>query len=274
MGDPDYGFGVRQPGGWIYNILPYVGLDMIHDKGKGLADTGSSGSTNPAVNKYYALAEAKSAAIPFLICPTRRKPIAFPQNQVSWNCANPTSCSKTDYAANGGSNHFEGTGPGYVPAFSGSCHQLFPNCGWSNADQSSFNGVEGERSEVQPSDITNGLSNVFFAGDKYLQADLYYTASDPADDDCVLQGNDRDTNRWVYQAPMRDVAGVQQEFCFGSAQRHGRELRLLRRSRGVPKLSDQFHYVSDSRRPQLSRGQPRQHVVGQLLRTPQDSPWS
>ena len=34
-GDPDRGFGARQPGGWVYNSLPYMGLDMIHDIGKG-----------------------------------------------------------------------------------------------------------------------------------------------------------------------------------------------------------------------------------------------
>ena len=38
IGDPDHGFGARQPGGWIYNLLPYLGLDMIHDMGKGASD--------------------------------------------------------------------------------------------------------------------------------------------------------------------------------------------------------------------------------------------
>jgi len=34
-GDPDRGFGARQCGGWIYNILPYMGYDQIHDIAKG-----------------------------------------------------------------------------------------------------------------------------------------------------------------------------------------------------------------------------------------------
>ena len=37
VGDPDRGFGARQPGGWIYNALPFMGLDMIHDLGKGMS---------------------------------------------------------------------------------------------------------------------------------------------------------------------------------------------------------------------------------------------
>src|SRR5690349_3159615 len=31
IGDPDRGYGAHQPGGWVYNLLPYLGLDMIHD---------------------------------------------------------------------------------------------------------------------------------------------------------------------------------------------------------------------------------------------------
>ncbi len=106
VGDPNHGFTARQPGGWIYNILPYVGLDMIHEIGKGLPGDGSGA-------KYNALGEAKGAAIPFLNCPTRRKPIAFPMYQTSYNSAQPASgaVSKTDYAANAGSVHAEGTGP-------------------------------------------------------------------------------------------------------------------------------------------------------------------
>ena len=68
-----------------------------------------------------------------------------------------------------------------------------------------FNGVSGERSEV--SQIPDGQSNVFFAGEKYLDPDLYYTGSDGADNDTCLEGNDWDVNRWVMTGfpPMRDT---------------------------------------------------------------------
>src|SRR3954462_4688522 len=36
-GDPDQGFDKRQPGGWAYNILPFLEEEIIHDLGKGMA---------------------------------------------------------------------------------------------------------------------------------------------------------------------------------------------------------------------------------------------
>jgi hypothetical protein len=201
-GEPDHGFGAKQPGGWVYNLLPYLGLDMIHDLGKG-----ASGSDR--YNKY--LVEAKSAAIPFLICSTRRKPIAYPAVENARNAANAATLNKTDYAANGGSVCFLGAGPTYDSSnYTCSCFSTYPNCAWSNPDQSAFNGVSGERSEVPAGQIVDGLSNVFFAGEKYLAPDNYYTGSDGADNDSCLEGNDWDVNRWVSSGfpPMRDTRGV------------------------------------------------------------------
>jgi prepilin-type N-terminal cleavage/methylation domain-containing protein/prepilin-type processing-associated H-X9-DG protein len=230
VGDPDHGFGARQPGGWVYNLLPYLGLDMIHDKGKGLPGDG------PGTKKYTALMESKTAAIPLLICPTRRKPIAYPQHEISYNAGQPPFLNKTDYAANGGSYRFLGTGP----QLGDNCFLHFPDCrtasnpgtygsAWSNPDQTRFNGVSGERSEVRQ--IPDGQSNVFFAGEKYLDPSLYYSGLDGADNNSALQGNDWDTNRWVGVAndnsvdtfpPRRDTRGVDtMSSRFGSAHAQG-----------------------------------------------------
>jgi prepilin-type processing-associated H-X9-DG protein len=193
-----------------------MGLDMIHDKGKGAS----------AADKYNIyLVEAKEAAIPVTICPTRRKVIAYPSVENSWNSAPGTVLNKTDYAANGGSNRFLGAGPPYDQShFTSSCYTTYPNCGWSNSDASlaSMNGVSSERSEV--SQIPDGQSNVFFAGEKSLDPSLYYTGSDGADNDSCLEGNDWDVNRWVMTGfpPVRDTKGANDcSTGFGSAHPAG-----------------------------------------------------
>ena len=216
-GDPDQGFGARQPGGWIYNCLPYLGLAMIHDIGKGL--DGGKWGCSPDSTKGKALAFAEESVIPLLICPSRRKPILYPLSPYpEYNAAAPTGLNKTDYAANGGSVLFLGTGP----SLSDNCFARYPNCNWSNPDQSAFNGVSGERSEVRQ--IPDGQSNVFFAGEKYLNPDMYYTGLDGADNSSCLEGNDWDVNRWVMTGypPLRDTRGV--NTCspgFGSAHPAG-----------------------------------------------------
>ena len=68
VGDPDSGTGANQPGGWIYQILPYMDQDTLHDLGKGGSTTISSSASATRV----------STALPVLYCPTRRAGQAYP----------------------------------------------------------------------------------------------------------------------------------------------------------------------------------------------------
>ena len=48
VGDPNYGHGPKQPGGWIYNTLPFIEEQTIHDMGSGVGTTWND--ANPKVD--------------------------------------------------------------------------------------------------------------------------------------------------------------------------------------------------------------------------------
>ena len=62
-GEPTRGFDKRQPGGWTYNILPYMELQTLHDMG---INEGTDGSVaRPAFVQRFATPVAT------FVCPTR-----------------------------------------------------------------------------------------------------------------------------------------------------------------------------------------------------------
>ena len=63
VGDPDLGNNDRQPGGWIYNTLPYLEQGILHNMG-----TGMSGN-----DKLDALAKMMAVPLTEFTCPTRRR---------------------------------------------------------------------------------------------------------------------------------------------------------------------------------------------------------
>ncbi len=210
-GDPDMGVGHRQPGGFFYNILPYLEQDNIHQLGAGMAHNSSA--------KRAELAKQKASVVSIFHCPSRRRAIGYPAVEGSRNANHPSTMAKTDYAANGGTNRHLGTGP------SVGCPDTYPNCNWSNNDawlDSNFNGVSGERSEIRPAHIRDGTTNTYLAGEKYLNPNLYYTGNDGADNNSPYQGNDWDTNRWTHHPPRQDTPnwGTMSER-FGSAHSSG-----------------------------------------------------
>jgi prepilin-type N-terminal cleavage/methylation domain-containing protein/prepilin-type processing-associated H-X9-DG protein len=208
VGDPDRGTDERQPGGWIYNVLPYVEQEGLHDRGRGLA---------PA-QKMAAAAQRVGTALALFNCPSRRTGGPYPNN---WgityrNAANPIPLlARSDYAANAGDqvvDEFFG-GPGsYAEGDS-------PSYPWP--DTSGLTGVIYQRSVLRLVDIKNGTSNTYLLGEKYLNPDHYATGQDPADNENMYVGFDNDISRTTHAPPRQDRRGLTDTFVFGSAHRAG-----------------------------------------------------
>ena len=97
IGDPDLGFGRRPPGGWHYNVLPYIEQQAVHDFAKG----SEYGRGNPT--KEELLGQMMQMTLPIHHCPTRRTVALRPTgSDTIQNAVNPGTNAKTDYGINCG----------------------------------------------------------------------------------------------------------------------------------------------------------------------------
>ena len=108
VGDPNVDTGPRQPGGWIYQSLPYLEQHAIANLGLGLIGARPQDAPSPKQGE---------AVIPLFNCPTRRPAQLYPTVELTtWNFQPLEFAAKTDYAANaGGDANATGSGPGPVP---------------------------------------------------------------------------------------------------------------------------------------------------------------
>jgi len=95
VGDPDRGFGTKQPGGWIYNVLPYLEQQSIRALGSGLKGP----------QKAAALVGMMQLPIATLNCPSRRLPRGYPYKGPATlrnisGASLPVNVAKADYAIN------------------------------------------------------------------------------------------------------------------------------------------------------------------------------
>jgi prepilin-type N-terminal cleavage/methylation domain-containing protein len=70
VGNPDLGFGKKQPGGWTYNILPYIEQRQLHDLGKGQGTAA----------KRAGARQVCRTPLSVMNCPTRRRAMCFSQH--------------------------------------------------------------------------------------------------------------------------------------------------------------------------------------------------
>ena len=213
VGDPDRGFGDTQPGGWVYNILPFMEQEALHQLGAGKLES----------EKRADAGTVCMTPIAAFNCPTRRRAKAFAcytygnTTYHAVNADNVPGLARSDYAANGGPVIHTFHGPssatdGENPYWSG-----WPS--WMRTER----GVSYLRSEVTMGEVKDGASNTYFAGEKYLIPDHYETGVDGADNTSMYQGQDWDVQRWtqVGYPPHQDRPGVADWRAFGSAHSSG-----------------------------------------------------
>jgi prepilin-type N-terminal cleavage/methylation domain-containing protein len=192
VGIADQGYGANQPGGWIYQILPYMDQGPLHDLDQGLGT--SSGTI-----------QAKRIGTPLsaLYCPTRRAAKAYPFNQTiqSWVKPVPTVAGRTDYAANGGSFFLQNTpSPQGLPVPA----NFWVYLTMPGAAALNFSGIVTIHSEVTPASITDNKDTTYLVGEKYMSPENYTTGVDmtpggkldPGDLYGAMSGDDVSLIRW------------------------------------------------------------------------------
>ena len=182
-------FGTGQPGGWFYNILPYIEQQAFHDIGKG--------QTGPVA--WAAWAEAMATPLPVMTCPSRGAPrnMAYDPywqaNPYPWNNTNWSPSQKlahADYAMNGGPSPIPQDNPqdSFDPKliFNGVCHSVY----------------HSTTSSLPPlrrlADITDGTSNTYLVGERYLCPDNYEDGCDKSGPLPPFIGYSAQIVRWAY----------------------------------------------------------------------------
>jgi prepilin-type processing-associated H-X9-DG protein len=225
-GDPDRGTDWRQPGGWMYNILPFIEQQALHDLGIGA----------PPNSQAQLDAGTRRIGTPFnqTNCPSRRRPIVYPflASYTWWDwptnmnspSAGHTMVTRSDYAMCGGDYWTFAAWPHPVQnQFAGPATTLSPNGGYLYVDDpqqsdaryvmttlnlsvawpqgvlgpAKANGVSFAMSMIKAGDVTDGLSNTYLLGEKNLCPDAYDIADDSGDNAFAIEGFDYNNYRFA-----------------------------------------------------------------------------
>ncbi len=196
VGDPDRGFGPGQPGGWIYNLLPYIEQEALRNLGAGRSQS----------EKLAAAATVVMTPLQMLNCPSRRRPALYPSSTPR-NSAPISGAAKTDYAINTGSDpySFEWSGPGSLSdlaAIDAGTYTAWPTA----ATIVNRNGVCFFQSQIQMAHIKDGASNTILIGEKFMNTDRYYDSAEGGDNESMYCGPNVDNYRLTYYNPSNPAA--------------------------------------------------------------------
>lgn len=216
VGDADRGFGRAQPGNWAFNLLPFL-------EERGAYELASDGMPDIITDRQRAGATRLiEHAFEVFNCPSRRAaipyPTSLPTNLASHNMNFTELSGKLDYAINAGDHHtfwfdagpssllyweryFRATEIGDpIPGRGGQAYS--PLTG-----EEGYDGVSFEGSEVSLRHVTDGASNTYLIGEKYLSVDHYATNRHGGDNLAWCTGFDANAFRSGHFVPRQDSPG-------------------------------------------------------------------
>lgn len=204
QGEPEGGFGKDQPGGWAFNILPYVEQQQVRDLVKGI-------SIDDRLAREAAMLQLVTQPLEMFHCPSRRPLQLYPLTRNVYLADNLRSCTvaggcsvfRGDYAGNAGNVNPIGQGG----PESRKTAATFKD--WLDLTKPQ-NGVTYQHSTVRIAQITDGTSKTALVGEKYMNPDRYEDGSDPADDQNIFVGHDQDNLR--YTGYRNHITGVADAF--------------------------------------------------------------
>jgi prepilin-type N-terminal cleavage/methylation domain-containing protein len=209
VGDPDRGYALEQPGGWIFNTLPFIEEGALHDRG---ADGDGDKLTIP---QRRAVEEVVKSPITIINCPSRRSATTYPMstnaggNAGLKNSVTPDVAGRSDYAMCSGNAYNEYPGNfGVGPEDYSEAND--PNFKWSDLSGSDFlqymNGVSYQRSKVAIRQITDGTSQTYMIGEKYVPVARYVDGEWGGDNETWCTGFNNDNYRTTGRRVGNDIA--------------------------------------------------------------------
>jgi prepilin-type N-terminal cleavage/methylation domain-containing protein/prepilin-type processing-associated H-X9-DG protein len=228
VGDPLLGSGREQPGGWIYQILPFCEEQAIYDL------TGDGDKLNVTTAQKQKSLDLQRSAIASFNCPSRRAATPYPYRLPNtWTIRNgdrSPEVARSDYAANAGD------GENGMQFWIESTKSYLNDTAWFVYDYKKLSehswppfdgqtGINYNGTVIKLRHITDGQSKTYMVGEKYLNAAYYESDGtfDGGDNHSMYQGFDWDINRWtsINDPPLQDRFGQESFGSFGSAHPGG-----------------------------------------------------
>src|SRR5262245_54473999 len=238
VGDPNRGFGKDQPGGWVFNLMPFTEESARYD-------AASDGDReNITTKQLNAIREVVVHPLPLTDCPSRRSGQVFPKPDqglfIAYNSAkhpaNGNSAGRTDYAINagdqGGDNGlvdcwnmpFPGGGPSIKTNYNSAATFVWPTSELGrtiptdgSAPMQRYTGVSFQRSEVGIKHITDGTSRTYLIGERFLDIKNYETGNDGGDNETWCTGFNNDNFRMAFDPPAQDrISPIVYECCYSN----------------------------------------------------------